>query len=131
MNNDNCKAFLDFFDKLVLNLSSEEIPKEVKDFYEFLQSQSENYIEKPLLTESGLLILEYMQENNKNLKAKDIADGLGINSRKISGAMRKLVSDHFVNKFGQNPVIYSLNEKGLNFDIKEYKNSIKDEETND
>jgi predicted transcriptional regulator len=47
-----------------------------------------------------------------------------ISSRKISGAIRKLVTDGFVDKYGQNPVIYSLTEKGKNFDIDGYKNNL-------
>ena len=45
-------------------------------------------------------------------KAKDIAEGLFISSRGVSGAMRKLVTDGYVEKVGQDPVIYSLTEKG-------------------
>ncbi len=85
-------------------------------------------MEKPALTESGCQILEYLQSANaKNLKAKDIADGMAISSRKISGAIRKLVTDGFVEKFGTNPVIYSLTEKGKQFDIKDYKEKMNNE----
>jgi predicted transcriptional regulator len=40
-----------------------------------------------------------------------------INSRTVSGAMRKLVTDGFVEKIGENPVIYSITEKGKNIEI--------------
>lgn len=91
-----------------------------------LKTESAIQIEKPLLTESGIQILEYLQNNTdtKNLKAKDIADGMDISSRKVSGAIRKLVTDGFVNKFGKGPVLYSLSEKGKEFNIKEYKEKI-------
>jgi len=95
---DNIKAYLD-------------ILKEVKD-------------EKPELTENGKLILKYLQENAdiKLWKAKDIASQLGISSRGASGAMRKLVNDGFCEKLGQDPVIYSLTEKGKNYLIIEGEN---------
>lgn len=91
-----------------------------------LKTESTIQIEKPLFTESGIQILEYLQNNadTKNLKAKDIADGMDISSRKVSGAIRKLVTDGFVNKFGKGPVLYSLSEKGKEFNIKEYKEKI-------
>ena len=97
-----------------------------------LKAQEISLDNKPMFTESGLQILEYLQSvDSKGLKAKDIADGMGISSRKVSGAIRKLVSDNFVDKFGQNPVIYSLTEKGKNFDIENYKERINNEENND
>ena len=36
---------------------------------------------------------------------------------KVSGAMRKLVTDGFVEKVGQDPVIYSITENGKNINI--------------
>ena len=42
---------------------------------------------------------------------------MGISSRGASGTMRKLVNDGFCEKIGQDPVIYSLTEKGKNYVI--------------
>ena len=42
---------------------------------------------------------------------------MGISSRGASGAMRKLVNDGVCEKLGQDPVIYSLTEKGKNYVI--------------
>jgi predicted transcriptional regulator len=50
-------------------------------------------------------------------KARDIAEGLFINSRAVSGAMRKLVTDGYVEKIGQDPVVYSLTDNGKNIEI--------------
>jgi Mn-dependent DtxR family transcriptional regulator len=49
------------------------------------------------------------------LKAKDIAEGLGISARTVSGAMRKLVTDNYVEKISTDPIIYSLTEKGKSY----------------
>ena len=70
--------------------------------------------EKPMFTDNGKLILQYLKDNQSTpmWKAKDIAEGLFISSRGVSGAMRKLVTDGYVEKVGQDPVIYSLTEKG-------------------
>jgi L-serine deaminase len=64
-------------------------------------------------------VLKYMQENLdiQMFKAKDIAEGIGISSRTVSGAMRKLTTDGFVEKLGQDPVIYAITEEGKNITI--------------
>ena len=73
--------------------------------------------DKPTITENGIKILTFLQENQdvKCWKAKDIADGMGISSRGVSGTLRKLVTDGFCDKLGKEPIIYSLTEKGKNF----------------
>lgn len=75
--------------------------------------------EKPQFTDNGKLVLQYMRDNLSTTmwKAKDIGEGLFISSRTVSGAMRKLVSDGFVEKIGQDPTIYSLTENGKNIEI--------------
>lgn len=77
-------------------------------------------VEKPLFTDNGKLILKYMQEHAVDMpmaKAKDIGEGLFISSRAVSGALRKLVTDGFVEKIGQDPVVYTLTEEGKNINI--------------
>lgn len=70
------------------------------------------------LTEMGQNILNYMKENNViescPLSAKSIGEGLFISSRVISGAMRKLVKDGFVEKIAGNPVTYFLPSTATN-----------------
>ena len=80
---------------------------------------SEKEVEKPLFTDNGRLILQFLQDNQDTpmWKARDIAEGLFIGSRAVSGAMRKLVTDGFVEKVGQDPVIYALTEKGKNINL--------------
>ena len=74
--------------------------------------------EKPILTNNGKLILKHLQKiNGENLKAKDIAEDLFVSSRMVAGAIRKLVTDGFVDKVGSEPSRYSLTEKGKNFII--------------
>lgn len=121
-----CETFLNYFDWLIANCKEPVIiPDEVKEFYDILRSQQDKHIDKPLFTETGLQILEYLKaQDARSLKAKDIADGMEISSRKVSGSIRKLVTDGFVEKYGANPVVYTLTEKGKNFDIESYKNSV-------
>ena len=117
--------YLDTLNRIIKDYDV-EIDQDVQELIDFLSAQ--DAASKPVLTESGLAILEYLQGcNSASQKAKDIAEGMGIASRKVSGSIRKLVSDSFVNKFGSNPVIYSLTEKGKTFDIKSYKERLNDE----
>lgn len=116
-----CEKFLEFFDEMV-KTNNVVIPEEVKEFRDMLAASQENFTDKPAFTEIGLTILEYLQSCGiKSIKAREIADGIDVSSRKVSGAMRKLVTDGYVEKFGQNPVIYALTEKGKNLDTKNFK----------
>lgn len=119
-----CEKFLEFFDDLIQNSKYPiELPEDVKEFYDILKSSQEKFTDRPEFTKNGLVILEYMIENQdkKTMKARDIAEGINAPSRNVSGAMRKLVANGYVEKFGQNPVIYALSSKGKNFNLKEYK----------
>lgn len=117
------QQFIDFFDFLVEYCSEPvEIPDEVQQVYDLLKAQEDK--EKPLFTEAGLEILDYLQNKLTPMKAKDIAEGLGVSSRKVSGAIRKLCNDGFVDKMGSSPVIYELSTKGKDFDIKQYKENL-------
>jgi predicted transcriptional regulator len=84
----------------------------------YIETLSGTESDKPIITDNGKIILDYMQKTDMPMmKAKDIGDGLMISSRKVSGSLRKLVTDGFVEKVGQDPVIYALTEKGKNFKI--------------
>ena len=89
------------------------------DYWNALQISEDNT--KPKFTENGLKILDYMQKNRENhnnlFKAKEIGEGLNITSRTASGALRKLVNDGYVEKVGENPVIYSLTSIGIDYEI--------------
>lgn len=77
--------------------------------------------EKQTFTDNGRMILQYMRDNKDKygnlFKAKDIGEGLGISSRTASGAMRKLVSDAFIEKLGEAPVVYALTQSGEEVDL--------------
>lgn len=114
--------FLEFLNELLATAPEETINKmsdNVKNYIEFLAK--ENDIEKPLFTENGKKILAYMRENQNIplMKARDIAEGMEISSKTVSGAIRKLVSDGYVEKVGQDPTVYTLTENGKNIEIGE------------
>lgn len=87
----------------------------------YIDALMETQDEKPVLTDNGKQILMYMQQNSDKttFKAREIAEGLFISSRGVSGSLRKLVNDGFADKLGESPVIYSLTEKGKNYIIEE------------
>lgn len=92
--------------------------EDLKAYWDAFKGKEE--IEKPMFTDNGKLILKYMQEHVTDMpmgKAKDIGEGLFISSRAVSGAIRKLVTDGFVEKIGQDPVVYALTEKGKEIKI--------------
>lgn len=73
------------------------------------------------LTENGIKILSYMQENKEAVDnmftAKTIGEGLFISGRSVAGSMKKMIADGYVEKTGQNPIQYSLTETGINYKI--------------
>lgn len=90
-----------------------DAPEDVAAYWEAFRGKAE--ADKPLFTDNGKLILKYMQDHVADMpmgKAKDIGEGLFISSRAVSGAIRKLVTDGYVEKIGQDPVVYALTDAG-------------------
>lgn len=102
------------FSKIDLN----ELDPDIVDYWNALKGV--NDVEKPMFTDNGKLIMEYLKglpEGAPAMKSRDIAEALFISSRTVSGAMRKLVTDDFVEKIGDSPVLYLITEKGKNIEI--------------
>lgn len=105
-----------FFSKIDIN----ELDPDVVSYWNALKGGKDE--EKPTFTDNGRLIMKYLQElpvDAPMMKAKEIAEGMFVSSRAVSGAMRKLVADGFVEKVGQDPVMYILTEKGRNISIED------------
>ena len=112
--------FLDFVNKLIEaspDVAEQLMTDNIKNYLTVLANEKV----KPALTENGKTILSYLQSSIPEgpFKSSDVATGLGISARGVSGAMRKLVSDGFVLKTGKDPIIYELTEKGRTFIINE------------
>lgn len=110
------EEFIEYVEKLI---NENEMSIGAKEFWDALKKVKE--VEKPTFTDNGKLIMKYLQEipDAPMMKAKEIAEGMFISSRAVSGAMRKLVTDGFVEKIGQDPVMYILTEKGKNIEIED------------
>ncbi len=121
-----CEIFLDYFNNLLSESgkSLEDMPEAAQEFYAALESSKDSGAEAVTFTPIGLKILEFMQQSTaKSFKAKDIAEGMAEASRKVSGAMRKLLNDGYVEKYGENPVNYMITTKGKEIDLTQYKES--------
>ena len=105
---DRCKTFGD-----------DGLSEGARAYFETLKATPEK--EKEPFTENGAKVLIWMQENyesyNNILKAKEIGDGLFCSSRTVSGALRKLVTDGYVNKTAGTPTCYSLTESGMTVEV--------------
>lgn len=113
----NKQEFIQFVEMVIENYGK-EMPEGAQKYFEAMKSVPEK--EKPMFTDGGKQILKYMQENyeeGQNVTAKVIAEGMGISSRSVSGAIRKLVTDGFVEKVGTDPVVYAITNKGINVTI--------------
>lgn len=113
------QEFIEFINTVFneANITLNNMPDGVRLYWETFCETQES--EKPILTDNGKLILQFLKDNQntQKWKSKDIAEELFIPSRSVSGAIRKLVTDGFVEKIGQDPAIYILTEKGKNFEI--------------
>lgn len=110
--------FIEFVENQIMSQNL-DVPEGAKIFWEAFKNSSENTKEKPLLTENGKMILSFLQSNQdtSTWKAREIAEGLFVSSRTVSGSIRKLVTDGFVEQISKDPSIYSITEKGKNLDI--------------
>jgi DNA-binding MarR family transcriptional regulator len=112
------QEFIKYVNELITAAPAVQPNEDAKLYWDAFCGLDENG-EKPLFTDNGKLILKFLQEHQETdmWKARDIAEGLFINSRAVSGAMRKLVTDGYVEKIGQDPVVYSLTDNGKNIEI--------------
>ena len=108
----------EFINYVESNFKNNPMPENLSEYWNKFKGASDKG-DKPLFTENGKLILTFLQEHPEVelWKAKEIAEGLFVSSRTVSGAIRKLVNDGFVEKVDQDPVIYSITEQGKNIKI--------------
>ena len=106
------EKFIEFFKGITSDMDlAVEFP-EVAEYFDTLCIEKE----KPLFTDNGKIVLGFLQtaDTEEKYSAKTIADNLGISAKTVSGSMRKLVTDGFVEKVGTDPCLYTITEKGKN-----------------
>lgn len=104
------QEFVNFIEE-VIEKSPVVMSDNVKAYWEAFKGNEGN---KPAFTENGKKVLVFLQaQTDKDMwKAKEIGEELMVSSRTVAGSMRKLVSDGYVEKIGQDPVVYAITEKG-------------------
>lgn len=121
----NKEAFIKLVEDLLINANVDENDEEfimAMNYFEGLKGGNPDKL--PIeITKNGIKILQFMQKNwekyNNIFTSKIIADGLFISSRSVSGSMKKLMSEDFVEKLGGSPVSYAITEKGKIKKLKE------------
>lgn len=109
------QAFIDYVKVLFEN--NGEVPADAGEYWQALIAEKD--VEKPLFTENGKNVLKFFQEHQETptWKAKDVAAEMMISSRSVAGSARKLVADGFLEKVGQDPVFYTLTNKGKEINL--------------
>lgn len=101
-----------------LSFTSEEIAT-AKNYFDKLVNGGGD-ASKPAFTEKGIVILKYLKSNPEAvLPAKKIAEELDMSSRTVSGVMKKLVNDGYVEKFEGEPKTYCITNKGIEVEFEE------------
>ena len=87
-----------------------------KSAIDFLDELLEKNSIENILTETGRKILISMYVNKETylnvFSSKQLGELLFMSARSVSGSMRKLVTEQYVEKSGTNPVTYKLTENG-------------------
>ena len=100
-----------FIEWISENVNVEDMPEDVASYWNGFIITKEK--EKPAFTDNGKMILQYMQTAvGTHFTSKEMAEALTASSRTVSGAMRKLVTDGYVEKVGADPVVYEITDKG-------------------
>lgn len=109
----------DFITEVEQNFDFSVLSEEAQEYWAIFKTDRKK--DKPKFTDNGRLILGYLQKDNDNVtwRSSDIAEGLFISSRTVSGAIRKLVTDGYVEKVSTDPVVYALTENGKNVNLDE------------
>ena len=87
------------------------VPPEATEFFEdYKKSKSQ----KKAFTEKGINVILALREVNDWITAKSLGLKMDVSGRSVSGTMRKLVEDGYVEKMAGNPASYRITEKGMN-----------------
>ena len=119
------ECFINEVNSIIQNQTGQKVEEilseDALDFWNGLMAAGDT--SKPKFTENGKLILKFMidakEDFNNLFIAKDIGERISVSSRTVSGALRKLVTDGYVEKIAGTPTVYVLTEKGENANFDE------------
>ena len=116
MTDERKNIFIETVDALFKSANTDIfIPIEAIEFFEdYKRGKSSNRKE---ITEKGIVLLKGMREHSDWITAKSLGEILDISGRSVSGTMKKLVEDGYVEKRAGSPSAYKITEKGLTCDF--------------
>ena len=116
MTDERKNVFIETVDALFKSANTDIfIPMEAIEFFEdYKRSKSSNRKE---ITEKGVAIILALRENPEWITAKALGEIMDVSGRSVSGSMKKLVEDGYVEKRAGNPSAYKITEKGLTCDF--------------
>lgn len=108
-----------------------EFLQELEDFKKYFSPEAlafyedlvinQDQLSKTVITENGAKILNIMNENldkySNIFSSKQLGELLFMSPRSVSGSMKKLINDGYVEKKGGSPVCYGLTDLGKDFQI--------------
>jgi len=92
------------------------VPAEALDFFEDYKKGRGG--SKPF-TEKGIAVLKAMREVDDWIIAKSLGEKMDVSGRSVSGTLRKLVTDGYVEKREGNPASYRITEAGKTCNFEE------------
>ena len=113
------EIFIKHLTRLLQQEDTQELFKE--DYPEIMDFWNKFIGEKTVggVTAKGKEILRVMQEHyqdcNNSFSSKQIGEYLNTSGKTVSGSMKKLITDDYVEKISQNPVLYALTDNGKAF----------------
>ena len=111
MTDERKNIFIDTVEAL-FNANEFNVPEEAKTFFEdYKKGKSSNRKE---ITEKGIIIIKGLREVDNWITAKSLGERLELGGRSVSGTLRKLVEDGYVDKKAGQPAAYKITEKGMN-----------------
>ena len=114
MTDERKNIFIETVESLFAKYTFEDnIPQEALDFFEDYKKGKTSGRKE--MTDKGYNILVGLKEVNDWITAKALGERLDISGRSVSGTMRKLIEDGFVEKQAGNPAAYKITDKGINF----------------
>lgn len=116
MTDERKNVFIETVDALFKSANTDIfIPMEAIEFFEdYKRGKSSNRKE---ITEKGVAIILALRENSEWITAKALGEIMDVSGRSVSGSMKKLVEDGYVEKRAGNPSAYKITEKGLTCDF--------------
>ena len=91
-----------------------ELSERARTYLEYMKT-GKKVREKIEITEGGKMVVETMQTMTGPASAKEIGEKMHTTGRAVSGILRKLCTDEYVVKVGENPIKYELTEKGSQY----------------